>query len=99
MERASPEEGLHLSKQPASEGLEPVAEADAMALPVRPRRLAAGLRLNIRGRSVRLRGLRRQPVGPLRWLVILGPGLIAASAGNDAGGIATYSSAGAQYGY
>jgi len=88
-----------LSKQPASEGLEPVAEADAMALPVRPRRLAAGLRLNIRGRSVRLRGLRRQPVGPLRWLLILGPGLIAASAGNDAGGIATYSSAGAQYGY
>lgn len=29
----------------------------------------------------------------------LGPGLIAANAGNDAGGIATYASAGAQYGY
>jgi Mn2+/Fe2+ NRAMP family transporter len=87
------------NKQPASEGLEPVAEADALALPARPRRLPAGLRLNIRGRSVRLRGLRRQPSGLLRWLLILGPGLVAASAGNDAGGIATYSSAGAQYGY
>ncbi|HVX19298.1 MAG TPA: Nramp family divalent metal transporter [Acidimicrobiales bacterium] len=30
---------------------------------------------------------------------ILGPGLVAANAGNDAGGIATYASAGAQYGY
>ncbi|HEX9068909.1 MAG TPA: Nramp family divalent metal transporter, partial [Ktedonobacterales bacterium] len=29
----------------------------------------------------------------------LGPGLIAANAGNDAGGIATYASVGAQYGY
>ncbi len=41
-----------------------------------------------------------------RWLVrllavlaILGPGLIAANAGNDAGGILTYASAGAQFGY
>jgi NRAMP (natural resistance-associated macrophage protein)-like metal ion transporter len=32
-------------------------------------------------------------------LGMLGPGLIAANAGNDAGGIATYSSAGAKYGY
>ena len=30
---------------------------------------------------------------------IIGPGLIAANAGNDAGGIATYSAAGARYGY
>jgi NRAMP (natural resistance-associated macrophage protein)-like metal ion transporter len=55
--------------------------------------------MNLRGRSVCLRGLQRPPKGVLRWLVILGPGLIAASAGNDAGGIATYSSTGAQYGY
>jgi Mn2+/Fe2+ NRAMP family transporter len=34
-----------------------------------------------------------------KLLAILGPGLIAANAGNDAGGIATYSSAGASYGY
>src|SRR5471032_2862416 len=33
------------------------------------------------------------------FLGFLGPGLIAANAGNDAGGIATYSSVGARYGY
>jgi NRAMP (natural resistance-associated macrophage protein)-like metal ion transporter len=32
-------------------------------------------------------------------LGLLGPGLIAANAGNDAGGVATYSEAGAKYGY
>ena len=32
-------------------------------------------------------------------LAFLGPGLIAANAGNDAGGIATYASVGARYGY
>lgn len=36
---------------------------------------------------------------PLAFLGFLGPGLIAANAGNDAGGIATYASVGAQYGY
>jgi NRAMP (natural resistance-associated macrophage protein)-like metal ion transporter len=33
------------------------------------------------------------------FLGLLGPGLIAANAGNDAGGVATYSSIGAKYGY
>ena len=33
------------------------------------------------------------------YLLALGPGLLAASAGNDAGGIATYAAAGASYGY
>src|ERR1041384_6138243 len=33
------------------------------------------------------------------FLAVLGPGIIAASAGNDAGGVATYSQAGAQYQY
>jgi NRAMP (natural resistance-associated macrophage protein)-like metal ion transporter len=33
------------------------------------------------------------------YLLAVGPGILAASAGNDAGGIATYASAGAQYGY
>jgi len=33
------------------------------------------------------------------FLGLLGPGLIAANAGNDAGGVATYSEAGAKYGY
>src|SRR3954463_4562593 len=35
----------------------------------------------------------------LPYFMALGPGLLAASAGNDAGGIATYASAGASYGY
>ncbi len=46
-------------------------------------------------RRPRLR-LRRRALG---WLAILGPGLIAGAAGDDAGGIATYSSVGALYGY
>ena len=33
------------------------------------------------------------------YLALLGPGIIAASSGNEASGIATYSSAGAEYGY
>ena len=35
----------------------------------------------------------------LATLAVLGPGLIAGAAGDDAGGIATYASVGAQYGY
>jgi Mn2+/Fe2+ NRAMP family transporter len=35
----------------------------------------------------------------LAYLAIVGPGVIAANAGNDAGGIITYASAGAQFGY
>jgi Mn2+/Fe2+ NRAMP family transporter len=35
----------------------------------------------------------------LLYLAAAGPGLIAAAAGNDAGGVATYSSAGSQFGY
>jgi NRAMP (natural resistance-associated macrophage protein)-like metal ion transporter len=35
----------------------------------------------------------------LGYLAILGPGMIAASAGNDAGGIATFASVGAEHGY
>jgi NRAMP (natural resistance-associated macrophage protein)-like metal ion transporter len=35
----------------------------------------------------------------LFFLSIIGPGIIAASAGNDSGGISTYSVAGARYGY
>src|SRR5437879_7319708 len=34
-----------------------------------------------------------------KLFAVLGPGLIAANAGNDAGGIATFSQAGASYGY
>ena len=42
---------------------------------------------------------RRRFVRPALFLAILGPGVIAASAGNDAGGIATYASAGSQFQY
>lgn len=42
---------------------------------------------------------RRRFVRPAALLLVLGPGVIAASAGNDAGGIATYASAGSQFGY
>jgi len=58
-----------------------------------------GVVVNIWGRQLMLRGLRHQPTGILRWLLLLGPGIIAGSAGNDAGGIATYSQVGAQFGY
>src|SRR5262249_56611987 len=44
----------------------------------------------------RLRGPR---TGVLGFLAALGPALITANAGNDAGGIATYSVAGARYGF
>jgi len=40
---------------------------------------------------------RRVPL--LAFLAVIGPGIIAASAGNDSGGISTYSVAGARYGY
>src|SRR5437660_5268287 len=45
----------------------------------------------------RFRFARTSPV--VKLLAVLGPGLIAANAGNDAGGIATFSEAGAKYGY
>src|SRR5215469_11149293 len=52
----------------------------------------------IRGRA-RLHPRNRLAVRLLALLAFLGPGLIAANAGNDAGGIATYASVGAKYGY
>ena len=67
-------------------GLEPLDDLDLSGVPRRPQNIQTAIRLNVRGRSVSLRGLRRPPTGILRWLLILGPGLITASAGNDAGG-------------
>src|SRR5271169_5465274 len=49
--------------------------------------------------SARSAGLPRWLKRVLGFLAILGPGLIAANAGNDAGGILTYASAGAQFAY
>src|SRR5664279_6393882 len=51
-----------------------------------------------RGRP-RLRPRRRRTNKLLLVFAALGPGVIAANAGNDAGGIATYASVGAKYGY
>jgi len=51
-----------------------------------------------RGRP-RLRPRNVVAVKLLPLLAFLGPGIVAANAGNDAGGIATYSSVGARYGY
>ena len=90
-----------MKKDSPPQGLEPVEELDLSKLPSHLHLHGSGtsLRLNIRGRSVTLRRFHRPPRGLLKWLLILGPGLIASSAGNDAGGIATYSSAGAKFGY
>ncbi len=56
-----------------------------------------GRRLLRRSRGVRETLTRRRRL--LGYLAILGPGMIAASAGNDAGGIATFASVGAEHGY
>lgn len=81
------------------EGLEPIANVEITSSTIPPKGARAGIRLNFRGRSVQIRGLRMPPRGIWKWLLVLGPGLVATSAGNDAGGIATYSSAGAKFGY
>jgi NRAMP (natural resistance-associated macrophage protein)-like metal ion transporter len=87
------------SRQPAPQGLEPVSEVETATVRLNSRRSKNDLRMTVRGRSIRLRGLHHPPTGAWRWLAILGPGIIAAAAGNDAGGVATYSQVGAQYGY
>jgi Mn2+/Fe2+ NRAMP family transporter len=92
-------EDILMSKEESIEDAAELEGSEQLALPTRPRDLRSSIRVTIRGRSVRLRGIRRIPPGILGWLLVLGPGLIATSAGNDAGGIATYSSAGAKYGY
>jgi Mn2+/Fe2+ NRAMP family transporter len=57
------------------------------------------LRDRVVARRLRLRAPRRLAARLLTLLAVLGPGLVAANAGNDAGGIATYASVGAKYGY
>jgi NRAMP (natural resistance-associated macrophage protein)-like metal ion transporter len=59
---------------------------------------AAGRRLMRRGaHGVRRTVARRRRL--LALLAVLGPGMITANAGNDAGGIATFASVGAEFGY
>jgi hypothetical protein len=57
----------------------------------------AGPAARLAGRLFRpLRRLKRLPFWA--YLVVLGPGVVSAAAGNDAGGIATYAQTGATYG-
>lgn len=56
-----------------------------------------GLKLRREGSRLQRRLSARNKI--LTYLALLGPGIIAANAGNDASGIATYSTVGAAYGY
>jgi len=70
-------------------------------LPARPPRIGFLSRLGDRIANrefLRLRGRFRGRRGLLAFLAVMGPGLIAGVAGNDAGGITTYSVMGAQTG-
>jgi NRAMP (natural resistance-associated macrophage protein)-like metal ion transporter len=53
--------------------------------------------MEVEARPRALTGSRRAAV--LRFLAVMGPGIITANVDNDAGGITTYSLAGARYGY
>ncbi len=89
-----------VSNQPSSQpGTPPASEVQPVELPIRPRKLTPGIVMNVRGRTVRLRSLKKPLTGVLFWLSILGPGLVAGAVSNDAGSIATYSQAGAKFGY
>ena len=57
------------------------------------------VRVRLQQSRPRLRPRSRLARRLIAVLAVLGPGLIAANAGNDAGGIATYASVGAKYGY
>lgn len=73
---------------------------DGRAVPTRPPEIGPLARLRDRlesGEWLRLRGRFRRR-GLLAFLAVMGPGLIAGIAGNDAGGIATYSVLGAKTG-
>src|SRR5512141_3387685 len=56
-------------------------------------------RIALPWRLLRLRGRFRGRRGLVAFLAVMGPGLIAGIAGNDAGGITTYSVMGAQSGF
>ena len=88
-----------MSEQAGPRDVVPVPAVEQPELTHRLPKVRSRIVLNIRGRSMTLRGFKRPPTGMFTWLVVLGPGLIAALAGDDAGGIATYSSVGAKFGY
>ena len=87
-----------MAPQPESTGplLEPEDTPAAAGTPASAREATAPRRRSL---LAWLTPLRSRP-GAL-WIILasLGPGLVSANAGNDAGGIATYASDGASYGY
>ena len=68
-------------------------------MPASVRAITARARDRLLARRARLRPRSRLAARVLTLLAVVGPGLIAANAGNDAGGIATYASVGARYGF
>ena len=86
-------------KPDAVEGLEPIEEVEAAGLISAPKTLPDRPQIKHSGKEHLSARLAASASWNLEMAVILGPGLIATSAGNDAGGIATYSSAGAKFGY
>lgn len=85
----------------------PGAKHDGNGVNGRTAALKSALAVAVPAAAARLRRVRprrpQRPRGPrgrfLVYLSLLGPGIVTASAGNDAGGIATYANAGATYGY
>ena len=71
----------------------------AVRVPAALRRAGSAVRGRPRCLPAALLARARTPACFIVLLALLGPGLIAANAGNDAGGIATYSQVGAKYGY
>ena len=53
----------------------------------------------VAARRERRRSRPSRLAGAWRYLAVIGPGVIVANAGNDAGGVFTYSNTGAKYGY
>jgi len=85
----------------AAPGRGDVAPGSAHPQPPDQRAAARRTQRGLATQGTLQRGMRRLrlPRKSLLWFAIFGPGLIAANAGNDAGGIATYAQAGAKYGY
>ncbi len=85
---------IEVNPTPRTEEVEPKHRYAPNMLPDSATSLPGWLRLPVLSP---LRKLRRNRLWP--YLALLGPGVVAAAAGDDAGGIATYASAGASYGY
>lgn len=67
--------------------------------PRQPRALRHRAAEVVAQRRDRRRAGPRRFAGVWRYLAVIGPGIIVANAGNDAGGVFTYSNTGAKYGY